>query len=237
MAVAGCGGDDSSGSNGVESKPADQIVADAAEALSKVKSFHAEGSEGNSKLAVDIEVPDKVRIAIQAGATSATIIGVDGSAYIRANEAYWKDQNVGRAAPQLADKWLKSPSTTAELKDLTKGLDPETLSRCLTKDHGTIAKGEQEQVDGEDAIVVLDKGDRPGTSPGKLYVATTGEPLPLRTIATGDERPGGKADPLCDSDNSKTKKGDTATFSRYNESLGIKAPAGAIDLAGAGTQS
>jgi hypothetical protein len=86
--------------------------------------------------------------------------------------------------------------------------------------------------------VILDKGDRPGTSPGRLYIAATGEPLPLRTIATGPERPGGKKDPRCDSD-TPTRAGDEVLFSRYDEPLDITAPPDALDLGkvGGGTPS
>ncbi len=77
--------------------------------------------------------------------------------------------------------------------------------------------------------MILDKGDRPGTSPGRLYVAATGEPLPLRTIATGPERPGGKQDPLCDSD-TPTRAGVEVLFNRYNEPWTSTAPPDAIDL-------
>jgi hypothetical protein len=236
-ALAGCGGDDSSDSNDVASKSANQIVADSAAALSKVKSFHAEGTQGSTKVVADIELPEKLRIQIREKDSSASIIAVEGSVYVKANEAYWNDQGVGNAAPKLAGKWLKSPTTAAEFRDLTKGLDLETLSRCLSKDHGTLAKGGEETVDGKKAVVVLDKGDQPGTAPAKLYVAASGEPLPLRTLATGNERPGGKKDPSCNPDGSRAEKGDEKTFSRYNEPLDITAPAGAIDIGGAGNSS
>jgi hypothetical protein len=236
-ALAGCGDGDSSDANDVASKPANEIVADSAAALSKVRSFHAEGNQGGTQVVADLELPQTLRILLRDKATSASIIAVEGSVYIKADEAYWKQQGVGRAAPKLAGKWLKSPTTTAELRDLTKGLDPETLSRCLTKEHGTLAKGGEETVDGQKAVVVVDKGDKPGTAPGKLYVAATGDPLPLRTLATGNERPGGKKDPSCDSDGSRTKKGDETKFSRYNESFDIAAPPGAVAIGGSGTRS
>ena len=224
----------------MESKPAAQILADSAAALRKVKSFHVEATQRNgnkvSKVSADLELPTKLRLAIQEAPKSASIIGVDGSVYIKANEAYWKEQQGGEAAAQLADKWLKSPSSTTALEDLTKGIDPQTLSDCLAKDHGTIEKGGTETVDGQEAVVLIDKGDRPGTTPGKLYVAATGEPLPLRTIATGNQRPGGSPDPRCDEDNRRARKGDEAKFGRYDESLDIKAPPGAVEI-GTGTSS
>jgi hypothetical protein len=116
------------------------------------------------------------------------------------------------------------------LKDLTKQLDVTTLSRCLVKDHGTLTKGGAATVNDEPAVVIIDKGDRPGTAPGKMFVAARGDPLPLRFVATGQERPGGTKDPLCNDSSSHAHRGDTLTLSKYNESLEIAPPEGAVDL-------
>jgi hypothetical protein len=235
LAVTGCG-DESSDSGGLESKSASQILADSAAALKEVKSYRVQVTQRSSKATADVELPTKLRLALREGPTSASIIAVAGQVYIKGNEAYWKDQQGEQAAGRLAGKWLKAPSTSADLKDVTNGLDPETLSRCLVKDHGTIAKGGTETVEGKQAVVLIDKGDRPGAAPGKLYVAAEGDPLPLRTIATGNQRPGGKQDPKCDGD-TPTRAGDEAKFSRYNEPLDITAPPGAVDVGGSGTAS
>ena len=233
-ATAGCG-DDSADSGSLESKSAGQILEESAAALKQVRSYRVQVTQRSSKATADVELPSKLRLALREGAASASIIAVAGSVYIKANEAYWKGQQGERAA-QLAGKWLKAPSSTSDLSDVTNGLDPETLSRCLVQDHGTIEKGGTETVDGEQAVVLIDKGDRPGTAPGKLYVAAEGEPLPLRTIATGNQRPGGKKDPKCDGD-TPTRAGDEAKFSRYDESLDITAPPGAVDVTETGTSS
>jgi len=234
LAAAGCG-DDSSDSGGLESKSATQILEESAAALKEVRSYRVQVTQRSSKATADVELPTKLRLALREGASAASIIAVAGQVYIKANEAYWKDQQ-GSQAAQLAGKWLKAPTTSSDLKDVTNGLDPDTLSRCLRQDHGTIAKGGTETVDGEQAIVLIDKGDRPGAAPGKLYVAAEGEPLPLRTIATGNQRPGGKKDPQCDGD-TPTRAGDEAKFSRYNEALDITAPPGAVDVGANGSAS
>ena len=74
--------------------------------------------------------------------------------------------------------------------------------------------------------MIIDKGDRPGSTPGKLFVATTGEPLPLRTLATGKQRPARKKDPECN-DATRSGPGDETNFSRYNESPDITRRPGA----------
>jgi hypothetical protein len=251
--VVGCGSDSkdsgskdsasqgsaSQDANGVASKPPRAILAASAAALSGVESFHLEGTQGAGKKATqvkaDVGLPSKLRLTIGQGDAAATIIVVDGSLYIKANAAFWKGQGTGQAAQQLADRWLKTPAGSGELESLTKDLDTKTLSSCLVKGHGTLEHGGKATVDGQEAVVIVDKGDRPGTNPGKLFVAATGEPLPLRTLATGPERPGGKKDPRCD-DSTPTTAGDEATFSDYNEPLDFSAPSGAVEIGG-GTSS
>jgi len=223
----------------VESKPPRAILADAAAAFRRVESFHLEGTQGAGKKATrvkaDVGLPAKLRLTIGQGDAAATIIVVDRSLYIRANAAFWKEQGAGQAGQQLAGRWLKTPAGSGELQSVTKDLDPETLASCLVKGHGTLENGGTTTVDGQEAVVIVDKGDRPGTAPGKLFVAATGEPLPLRTLATGAERPGGKKDPKCD-DSTATRAGDEATFSDYNEPLDLSAPPGAVEV-GSGTTS
>jgi hypothetical protein len=243
---AGCGSDgdssdstDSSESNSLESKPLQQILDESAAALKRAKTFHLEGSEGGKRpttAKADVGLPTKLRLAIDQGDASASILVVNGSLYIKANAAFWKQEGPGKAASKLAGRWLKTPASTGELRKLTGDLDPKVLSRCLTTDHGTLARGGTATFDGQKAIVLVDKGDRPGTSPGKLYVAATGEPLPLHVVATGPERPGGKKDPLCD-DDSPTHAGDEFSFSNYDEPLNLSAPPAAIDLSGTGAAS
>jgi hypothetical protein len=245
--VVGCGSDSkdsgsqASGSqdaNGIASKPPRAILADAAAALRRAESFHLEGTQGAGKKATevkaDIGLPSKLRLTIGQGDASASIIIVGGSLYIKANAAFWNQQGVGQAAQQLAGRWLKTPAGSGELQSLTKDLDTKTLAGCLVKGHGTLEHGGKATVDGQEAVVIVDKGDRPGTNPGKLFVAATGEPLPLRTLATGPERPGGKQDPKCD-DGTPTTAGDEATFSDYDEPLDLSAPSGAVEIGGGTT--
>jgi hypothetical protein len=238
VAPVGCGSDsDDSGDSGdsgdLASKSPEQVVEDAAAALRRVKSFHAEGTQGRGSSATtgkaDVSLPEGLRVSLQQGQGSASMRIVGGALYIKANEAFWGRQGgVGKNAGELAGRWLKAPLALGQ--DLVDELDPTRLSRCLLKTHGTLARGGTATVDGQRAVVVIDKGDRPGTAPGKLFVAASGPPLPLRTLTTGRERPGGRKDPQCDG-GTPSQAGDEAKFSDYNEPLDIKAPPNAIDLA------
>ena len=73
----------------------------------------------------------------------------------------------------------------------------------------------------------------PGSSPGKLWVATTGAPLPLRTTQTGPPKPGGTPNKTCKEtaeDVSGNTTAGSATFTQYNSAPAITAPPGAVDI-------
>jgi hypothetical protein len=257
LGPVGCGDDDSSSdssdkpstaqsskerpseegkSNGVVAKSAEQILDESAAALEKASSFHMEGTlrlDGErTAVEADYERPSNFRLTFGQGGLKASIIGIDDAVFINANRAFWKQQAAGEAADALAGRWFRAPTSAKDFRSLTEDIDPKTLSYCLATDHGTLERGGSAQVDGRPAVVLIDKGDRPGTAPGKVYVAATDEPLPLRMLLTGSTRPGGKPDPRCSDDDKDDagRKGDQLTFSRYDEELGIKAPPGAVDL-------
>jgi hypothetical protein len=224
----GCGSDSTDRSNGVESKPPEEILDETAQALRRVESFHVEATEASSSsVKADVGLPEELSLALEEKDASASLVVVDGSFYMKGNAAWWKDVDVGGDADEIADRWFKVPFALA--KELTQALDPKTLSRCLVKEHGTLAKGGTAMVDGQRAVVIIDKGDRPGSVPGKLYVAATGEPLPLRLVTTGKQRPGGHKDPEC-GDDTPAEAGDVAVFTDYNKPLDISAPPAAVDL-------
>jgi hypothetical protein len=248
-AAAGCGGggDDSSSSssssaasesNGIASKSPQQILDASANALKDVKTFHVEGTQGKStSVKADVGLPDQFRFNLRQGRAAALMLLTGGSLYIKANDDYWKQVGGNaRGSGQLAGRWFKLPSENSQLQLLTKQVDPKVLSRCLREDHGTLANGGTATVNGQPAVVVIDKGDKPGTARGKLFVAATGDPLPLRTLATGSERPGGAKTGDCE-DSTPTQAGDEAVFSRYDEPVDLKPPPSAVDLGNAGGAS
>jgi hypothetical protein len=235
VTALGCGSGNSNKAteaNGIAAKSAGEILDETAAALKSVRSVRMAGTQtlDRRKTAVraDLEPPSKIRFTFDQAGAAASMVVASGSLYVKANEAFWKKQGLGAAGSRLAGRWFKAPTSTSDFKDLTKQLDVATLSRCLVKDHGSLSKGGTATVNGEPAVVLIDKGDRPGAAPGKLYVAAKGDPLPLRILATGEQRPGRTKDPLCNSSGSRTHRGDTLTFSRYNESFGIAPPEGAL---------
>ena len=95
-------------------------------------------------------------------------------------------------------------------------------------DAGTVTKVGTATVDGKRVVVLADKGDRPGGSPGRLYVAATGAPLPLREEQTGPQR-AGVSDKRCDDPSSTTTRSDVH-LSGFDRPLRVSPPRGALDL-------
>jgi hypothetical protein len=242
-ALVGCGGSSSSSSSGSQpsgeaSKSASAILGDAAAALGKVHSFHLQGAEtekgGPVAITGDVALPGRVRLNLRQGAGAVDVVIVGKDAFIKANSEFWKSQaGAAAVAGLLADKWVKAPpSATAEFGQFLAVTDPATIGHCLVASHhGTISKAGTDTVAGTPVVVLEDKGDAPGSSPGKLYVAASGPPLPLRVVETGPKKPGGKPDPQCKETSVRsTTTASDLRLSDYDKTVTIEAPKGAMDL-------
>jgi hypothetical protein len=229
--AAGCGGG-SSGSNGEASKSASQILSDAGAAVGRAHSvtlggtFRQENRPWN--ISAELEQPDKAHLTLSRGSSTAAVTTLGGTAYLKASASFYAGlKDVPSATVALiADRWFKLPSST-ELGFLAHFNLP-TLGRCLAQEPGTLSVSGTTSVDGKPAVVVTDKGDVPGSTPSKFYVATSGEPVLLRAVATGKQQPGGSRSEC--NEGSPAEPGQELIFSGYNRPANIAAPAGAIDL-------
>ena len=215
------------------SKPPRQILADARRDLAKVHSFHITGSmldkDGRTRITADVAASARARITVRHGSTTAQLIALPKAEYVKANAAYWKAVG-GISDPallkKLAGRWVKVPPTGNGMTSVLRSLGPAHIASCLGTDLGTLAKGGVHSVGRRRAVVIVDRGDKPGTAPGRLYVALSGPALPLRATQTGPRRPG-KVTARCNDKNDTTKSSDLR-FSAYNKPMRIAAPPNAI---------
>ena len=191
-ALAACGSDDSSTSSGSDrsDKSPKEILAEVSSAIAKVKSYHLEGTQTDAKdghltLAADVSSEGKLRGRFGNEGKQVEFVVVGNSSYIKANATFWKDQG-GAEGPKIAKlldgKWVKSPGGASSF---LRGLLPKDIGYCLQRDAGTLTKGPSQTVDGKEMIVIANKGDRPGTARGALYVPAEGDALPTRLTQTG----------------------------------------------------
>jgi hypothetical protein len=240
--VAGCGG----GGAGTASRPADEgskppdrVLADAAAALRRVRSYHIEGTQtdkgGISRVTGDVAA-GRVRLSIRQGTGTVDLVAIGAETYIRANRTFWLE-HMPRTNPRaqaiasaLGGRWIRPPaSATRDLGSIAIQSRPASLAHCLTRETGTLGTAGSATVDGRTAVVVTAKGDVPGSTPGVIYVAASTPHLPLRVIQTGRRRRGGTFDPLCDERTPSTVAEDLR-LAAFDRPVRIAAPAGAIDL-------
>jgi hypothetical protein len=206
--LAGCGG--GSSGNGVADMTPDEIVAAATEAATSAESVHVQGGTGGSDpLELDIYL-----VAGEGGEGTLTVNGltfemvrIGDKAYFKGDDAFWSRFGGAAAAQLMRGKWLVAPADSGDLASFTPLTDLEQFFGQMLGDHGEpLEKGDETEVDGEPAIAVNDPSEG-----GTLYVATEGEPYPLKIEKTGEDA-------------------GAITFSEWNEKHELTAPEDAIDM-------
>jgi hypothetical protein len=216
------------------SKTPQQILADVQRDLAKVRSYHFSGSQvdggSTTRMSGDVSASGRADVTFREGRASVRVILLPSAMYLKANAAFWKangGRNGRKIADKLAGRWLKTGDPS--LKSIIDELLPKRLASCASVGTGTLKKGGVGSVGGKRAVVVVDEGDKPGTTPGRLYVTTSGRILPLRELQTGKRKPGGHVDPRCD-DPHDTSTSSDVRFSAFDEPLHITAPHGAVTV-------
>ncbi len=239
VVLAGCGGSSAAADRPRAEQPPADVVRAAADALEGVRSYHVTGTsvdaDGRNRISGDITAAGALRFTVAGKAGRFTVIAVDGKTFLKAGRAFWLKGHGGRGdalARVLAGRWVQMPaSTSASLRKDVRQLLPKELAYCVGKGLGTLENLGGRTANGRKVVVIRDKGDKAGTSPGELTVPATGPALPLRVRQTGrrSRRGGGQADPRCQDDDDTTTESESV-LSRFNAIKPIQAPAGALDL-------
>jgi hypothetical protein len=206
LALAGCGG---SSSNGEAKKSAEQVVSDAQKAALAASSVHVTGNvtDNGTPLTLDLTiVKDKGgKGTFAENGLSFDVVRIGDTVYIKGSKAFL-EQFAGATAAQLfAGKWLKGSATDGQLSALTPLTDAQQLFKAALGNHGKLANKGETDLDGKKVVAIVDT-----TQGGTLYVAATGDPLPVQL--KGSKQQGRLA------------------FADWNADAAIEAPKGAIDL-------
>jgi hypothetical protein len=253
VALAGCGaggsGSGHAGAGGAQARAQQSpgAVLDATrDALKHLHSYHVRGSSvdrhGASHMSADVTDTGSMRFTVVDGASRFTVIAAGGQTYLKGGRAFWLHGN-GAQGPAMArlftGRWVKMPPAASQgLRKDARQLLPGALAYCLSRDLGTLENLGARDAHGKPVVVIRDKGDKPGTSPGELSVPASGAALPVLVRQTGPRRPGGgKRDPRCQNANDTTTQSESV-LTHFNDVAPIQAPQGALDLnalgAGAG---
>jgi len=219
--LSACG---SSGGGGEADKSAAQVLADAENALRTAKSFHIavkSSGTGSDALGIDIDLVagGTARGTVTTEGVTASIVVIGGKFYLQ-GKSFWSHFAGEQAAAVIGDRWAILPSS-ADTAQFESYINADTFATCLDLDHGTLEKGGTETYNGKQAVVVVDKGDKPGTSPGKLFVSAAAPHYPLGLLVTGQSRPGTPpGGDKCNGGGSSSGSGDTSSSSSFVNGLG-----------------
>lgn len=189
--VAGCGNADDAGTpapaatsaspagNGIADQTPDEILKQAKAALLSAKSYRLKGDvvEEGENLSLDLAISGKdVQGKISAGAAQGTVevLAVGGQQFIRPDEKFWTataGADQGKTiAKMMGDKWAKVSAKDQDLSELFSLANVDDLLSPT----GTVTKGDTKQIDGVDALALLDGGSAaavPG-SPSRTRVSS-----------------------------------------------------------------
>ncbi len=209
VVLAACGSSSSSSSsNGVASKSPQEILSATSKAASTLSSVHIVGTSlaTAQPLGMNLTLSNNgSEGTITESGETLDIRSVGSSLYVKAGAGFWKRFANAAVASLLTDKWLKAPRT-GQFSQLATLTDKQALLTSILANHPNLKKGSETTVNGRPVVGVVD-----ATSGGTLYVATTGQPYPIEI--TGGGSSAGRL-----------------VFNRFNESVTVSAPPGAVDL-------
>ena len=206
--LTACGGGD-----GFTDQSADDIVTAAKSEMGDLKAVKVSGSVTSDGQQIDIDLQSSSEgnctgtIGVAGGSTE--LLGVDGSTWMKPDEAFWR-ATAGDAADDVmamvTDKWVVIP---AEDDSLNTFCDLDDLLDQLLKDDeedgSTYSKNGTEDVDGEETVKVDNEDPEDGTSTGYVLVD---EPHYLVKVEKTDGEDTG-----------------SIAFSAFDEEFDVEAPA------------
>ncbi len=208
--AAGCGGG-SGGSSGDDfaDQSAQEIMTASAEDMKALESVRVSGDiqTDGQEMSLDMQISAggecEGTMSVMGG--SAELKSTGDATWFRPDEAFWQ-ATAGEQADQImtivGDTWVVMPPDQADLASLC---DLDELLEEIDEEDSEAKKGETEEVDGQEAVVIESTTDE--DDPVKAWVATEDEHYILQMEVSEGEEPG------------------TISFSDFNEELDVQAPA------------
>jgi hypothetical protein len=156
----------------IPSGDADKIVTEAAVILSSWSSYHARLHTLSGQGTADVKYADSTSLSIDTtkAGVHVRLLTAGGRYFIAGDAAFFKNNPV--LAQHAAEKWLEFKNPTSLLSPADAA--PAVGASCILENHGTLTKKAESTVGGRSAIEIDDAGDKPGTTPAKLFIATDG---------------------------------------------------------------
>jgi hypothetical protein len=171
-----------SASAGLAAASADEILAQARQALLKAGSVHAKGTVRSAEVPykLDLRMVRKVGAtgSVAEQGTSLGVVRIKDVAYVQLDQASWRAVTGSTAtARQFAGKYLKVTASNGDaFKPFLTLTDVDHVFDTLLVPTGSVTKGPVTTIGGRKVIDLRIDGGRTGD----VYVALDGQPYPLR---------------------------------------------------------
>lgn len=202
-ALAACGG-----GGGLADKSADEILDATRAAIDAQDAVRVSGEFGELSIDVRLVRGEGGSGSISQGANATGVLSVDGVVYTKANVAGYTRSGVPRDLAELiSDRWYPfvyddaSEQERRQFDQVARLTDMDSFFGFLFEEAGAFEKGEVREVDGVETVELRSGDD-------SLWIATEGDPLPLRT----------------------TEKDGDGTFTQWNEPVELRRPDDVVDV-------
>jgi hypothetical protein len=170
----------SAAGNQVAALSATEIVTKARDAFKKASSVHVTGggTSGQNRFKVDMRytADGKAVGTVDNGGETVELRRIGSVLYVKASAAFWSAAGGGKAGTLFGGKFVKAPISDQRVAPIASLTDKGSFIDSALATTGTVTKGATSTVNGTPAVALTIKDSSGGST---LYVATTGEPVPL----------------------------------------------------------
>jgi hypothetical protein len=181
LLVAGCGR--GGGSNGEESKSANQIATDAQNAARSAKAVHVYGKIvlRGTPLLLDLHLVRKVGAVGEMGLKGGTVrlARVGSKIYMNGDSTFWAAYGGPAAGRLYANRWLQIPTSSSQITPFVRLTEIDQLFGDTIGAHGKIEKNGTTTYRGRKVVALKESGGSGGT----LYIAASGKPYPVAILS------------------------------------------------------
>jgi hypothetical protein len=185
----------SASGGGIAALPAADILSRSRTAFTKATSVRVTGggTSGQDAFTVDMRygAGGKAIGTIQNGGQTIELRRTGQLVYIKADKDFWTSVAGAQAGALFGEKYVRAPLTDKRVEGVVSLTDKGSFVDSALSTKGPITKGAPTTVNGTPAIGLTIKVSSGGST---LYVATTGEPVPLEAKPEAGGTDTGKVD-------------------------------------------
>ncbi len=205
LLAAGCGTDSIASKSATEIRAASKTAAEHASSLR----VQTNDTAGGAKLTSETQASrQEGRSRLSFGPLSYEAIRIGDTIYLKGNPAFYKRMFSHTKTKVPPDAWLKGTVASGELSTYATSTYPGWQIYLIFRNTGPITKGQATDVGAQKTIELKEQAK---LYTGALYIATTGEPYPVKHTKHGVET-------------------GQSTITAWNEPVTLTAPADVIEL-------